>query len=342
MTFDTFSELWNYYHSPLLNNFCHLPQKIIMHTCSQFLFHSKLEATLIYSFSPKVCLPRYFYETIQDVVFVGKYFETCQHNFLHQTFIILWTHWCLMANISRVNMLSLNDIVMGIFSDLVAIYISSYHLSIFGFLFLLVEFQVCAQLYLALCNPVDFSLTDSAVHGIFQARILECVAIYHFLFLLDHAFAVLSKKITKSRSFRFSSRYYSKCFIFWLLHLYLWSNGVTCLVECKVCFYVCHFFFKFSHFFFTLWQRSVDYMFMRMFLSFLFYSIDLCVYSFTNISWLLQLFNKSWKQVLGSLQLYSSILCWLFLLFCISTSILESNFQYLQNSSLEFCIESTV
>lgn len=104
------------------------------------------------------------------------------------------------------------------------------------------------------------------------------------------------------------------------------------------------FFKKFSHFFFTLWQRSVDYMFMRMFLGFLFYSIDLCVYSFTNImlSWLLQLFNKSWKQVPGSLQLYSSILCWLFLLFCISTSILESNFQYLQNSSLEFCIESTV
>ena len=34
-----------------------------------------------------------------------------------------------------------------------------------------------AQLYLTLCNPMDCSLPGSSVHGIFQARILECVAI---------------------------------------------------------------------------------------------------------------------------------------------------------------------
>ena len=33
------------------------------------------------------------------------------------------------------------------------------------------------QLCLTLCNPMDCSLPGSSVHGIFQARILECVAI---------------------------------------------------------------------------------------------------------------------------------------------------------------------
>ena len=34
-----------------------------------------------------------------------------------------------------------------------------------------------AQLCLTLCDPLDCSLPVSSVHGIFQARILECVAI---------------------------------------------------------------------------------------------------------------------------------------------------------------------
>ena len=37
---------------------------------------------------------------------------------------------------------------------------------------------VCAQLCLTLCNPMDCSLPGSSVHGIFQARILEQVAIF--------------------------------------------------------------------------------------------------------------------------------------------------------------------
>ena len=36
---------------------------------------------------------------------------------------------------------------------------------------------VCAQSYLTLCGPMDCSLPGSSVHGIFQARILEQVAI---------------------------------------------------------------------------------------------------------------------------------------------------------------------
>ena len=36
---------------------------------------------------------------------------------------------------------------------------------------------VHAQSCLTLCDPTDCSLLGSSVHGIFQARILECVAI---------------------------------------------------------------------------------------------------------------------------------------------------------------------
>ena len=39
------------------------------------------------------------------------------------------------------------------------------------------EAGMCAQSCLTLCNPMDCSLTGSPVHGIFQARILEWVAI---------------------------------------------------------------------------------------------------------------------------------------------------------------------
>ena len=35
-----------------------------------------------------------------------------------------------------------------------------------------------AQSCPTLCDPMDCSLPDSSIHGIFQARILECVAIY--------------------------------------------------------------------------------------------------------------------------------------------------------------------
>ena len=43
-----------------------------------------------------------------------------------------------------------------------------------GFFYL--EVQV-TQLYLTLCDPMDYSLPVSSVHGIFQARVLEWVAI---------------------------------------------------------------------------------------------------------------------------------------------------------------------
>ena len=37
-----------------------------------------------------------------------------------------------------------------------------------------------AQLCLTLCDPMDCSLLDSSVHGIFQARVLEWIAISFF------------------------------------------------------------------------------------------------------------------------------------------------------------------
>ena len=37
--------------------------------------------------------------------------------------------------------------------------------------------DVCAQLCLTLCDPMDWGLPSSSVHGILQARILEWVAI---------------------------------------------------------------------------------------------------------------------------------------------------------------------
>ena len=33
------------------------------------------------------------------------------------------------------------------------------------------------QLFLTLCEPMDYSLPDSSIYGIFQVRILECIAI---------------------------------------------------------------------------------------------------------------------------------------------------------------------
>ena len=39
--------------------------------------------------------------------------------------------------------------------------------------------MLVAQLCLTLCDPMDCGLPDSSVHGIFQARILEWVAISH-------------------------------------------------------------------------------------------------------------------------------------------------------------------
>jgi hypothetical protein len=44
----------------------------------------------------------------------------------------------------------------------------------------MVWYGVGAQAYLTLCDPMDYSPPRSSVHGIFQARILEQIAISYF------------------------------------------------------------------------------------------------------------------------------------------------------------------
>ena len=55
------------------------------------------------------------------------------------------------------------------------------HLFLFASLPWLVLYSVCvcAQSSMTLCNPMDWSLPGSPVHGILQARIPEWIAIYY-------------------------------------------------------------------------------------------------------------------------------------------------------------------
>ena len=55
-------------------------------------------------------------------------------------------------------------------------YFNKYFIVNICFQFLKVKVKV-AQSCLTLCDPMDHSLSGSSVHGILQARILECVAI---------------------------------------------------------------------------------------------------------------------------------------------------------------------
>ena len=73
-----------------------------------------------------------------------------------------------------------------------------------------------AQSCLTLCNPMDYSLPGSTVHGIFQARILEWIAI---------SFSSIS---SQPRDWTRVSRIVSRCFTIWAIrevfHKWLYSN----------------------------------------------------------------------------------------------------------------------
>ena len=122
---------------------------------------------------------------------------------------------------------------------------------------------MCAQFYLTLCNPMDCSLTGSAVHGIFQARILVVngksvlpfiifYSSWSMLLLLylkrspnqDHLNFLLGS-ILNVLYFGFYT------YIFDIFNIFVRSVSMLCFI-----------FLIFSYFFFTLWQRSEDYMFM--------------------------------------------------------------------------------
>ena len=53
-----------------------------------------------------------------------------------------------------------------------------------------------AQSCLTLCDPVDYSPPGSSIHGIFQARVLEWVAISFFLSFVCIYALILSSKDT--------------------------------------------------------------------------------------------------------------------------------------------------
>ena len=69
--------------------------------------------------------------------------------------------------------------------------------------------QLCAVLCLAaqpcltLCDPMDYSLPDCSIHGIFQARILEWIAIS------------FSKRSSQPRDWTGVSRIVGRCFTMW-------------------------------------------------------------------------------------------------------------------------------
>ena len=60
-----------------------------------------------------------------------------------------------------------------------------------------------AQSCLTLCNPMDYSLPGSSVHGIFQARVLEWVAI------------AFSRGSSQPRDRTWVSRIVGRCFTLW-------------------------------------------------------------------------------------------------------------------------------
>ena len=98
---------------------------------------------------------------------MGNYFD---HSFV--LFKILKKSMCLC--ISDIKSLEKNKST----SD--KIHSSLYKFSSISFICLCLSLYlyIIAQSCLTLCNPMDCSLTSSSVHGIFQARILEWVAIY--------------------------------------------------------------------------------------------------------------------------------------------------------------------
>ena len=67
---------------------------------------------------------------------------------------------------------------------------------------------MCAQLCPTLCDPVDYSLPGSSLHGIFQARILEWVAISYSRVSSKHrdqTLSLASPALTSPEKFKLHS-----------------------------------------------------------------------------------------------------------------------------------------
>ena len=82
--------------------------------------------------------------------------------------------------------------------------------------------MLVTQLCLTLCNPIDCSLPDSSIHGIFQARILEWVA------------SSFSRGSSRSRDQTQVSHIAGRCFTTWATReaQCLWSTH-NCQSSCQ-------------------------------------------------------------------------------------------------------------
>ena len=134
-----------------------------------------------------------------------------------------------------------------------------------------------AQSCPTLCNPMDCSLPGSSVHGIFQARILEWVAIS------------LSRGSSQHRDWTQVSRIAGRLFNIWATRSYTHPIVPTnCLKRVS-----------FLHCFAIIPLLKINRTCMCGYIPGL-YSVSLIsVYLDTNVtlSWLLYLYNKFWKQV---------------------------------------------
>ena len=74
-----------------------------------------------------------------------------------------------------------------------------------------------------LCDPVDCSLPGSSIHGIFQARILEWVAIS------------FSRRSSRPRDWTQVSRIVGRCFTIWTTREVPKVEGITTKTSKKLC-----------------------------------------------------------------------------------------------------------
>ena len=89
------------------------------------------------------------------------------------------------------------------------------------FLFEVMKVKVLmGQLCPTLCNPMDYSLPGSSVHGIFQARILEWVAI------------PFSRGSSQSRDRTRVSCIAGRFFSIWATREAIWSDGTLLKLDC--------------------------------------------------------------------------------------------------------------
>ena len=84
-----------------------------------------------------------------------------------------------------------------------------------------------AQSCPTLCDPIDCSLSGSSVHGIFQARVLEWIAMSNFQLIKDLLYFFLNEKTNVSYVFKDSS---FRHLVTWRLKLCLSSVHSLCII----------------------------------------------------------------------------------------------------------------